>query len=555
MYILKKSKFKLLITFAVIFSFVILLNTKVQAAGISISGYGNTILAGQTKEYFVSNATQASNWSVYTEKNNNVISAYKRTDRGYTRIECKALKVGTARLCVRDGVTGVVGYINITVTAPASDLRISRKSGGVLENNVLNIFSDFSSSWTVTSKHGWSVYSPNAGIIKVTSPSNFKCNGGTATLTFKALRSDISYISGNPGLTYITITEHYTGKQQKIWVRVLTPVKSIKITNIPKTFRVNDTVTLVASTTPTNYVGRKGYGNVIWRSSNSNIATVNQKGKVTFKQKGNVRISVEYRDGLHGSCIGYVDFNNIASPPRDLKLPSNKSFEIFAGFKKTISITSKNGWTWYVAGDNENTIKVLSKSNSGITFLANKPGYAQIKVKEEYYDDWQILSIHVLEPVKSIKITNAPTNIKVGQTYKLNAQTSAVNYVGRAGYGTTTWSTSNSNVATVDSNGNLRVNNYGRATITVTYTAGSVVKVTDSFSINLVAPASNNNNNSNSNNNNNNNNTYQSTQLKYYSDNKSIDTSGFRITGQRRYSLTDDQKRTLAYIATREQRL
>ena len=221
--IIKEKKYKILIAFAIIFSFVILINTKVQAAGISISGYSNTILVGQTKEYFVSNATQASNWSVYTEKNNNVISAYKRTDRGYTRIECKALKVGTERLCVRDGVTGAVGYINITVKAPSSDLAIHIK-GGVYEKSArtLYLFQGFESRWTIRSKHGWYISSPNKGIIEF--PNR----------TFNAVGTkEISFNTKNTGITQIQVNERYTNRKEIIFIRVLKPVTGISIQNIP----------------------------------------------------------------------------------------------------------------------------------------------------------------------------------------------------------------------------------------------------------------------------------------------------------------------------------
>lgn len=121
----KKIKFKNKIIFTILGSVVLfgILNShNLYAAQISFNYSSYTMIAGSTKEFNVLNATRAGNWTVYTEKNNNVISIQKRT----SRIECKALNYGSARLCVRDGITGVVGICNIFVIPPMTDLSITR---------------------------------------------------------------------------------------------------------------------------------------------------------------------------------------------------------------------------------------------------------------------------------------------------------------------------------------------------------------------------------------------------------------------------------------------
>ena len=91
----------------------------VYAGGITFDA--SNLEVYRTKEFFVSNETRKNDWSVYTElkgknPNNNIVRVTKKTDRGYTRIECKALNAGTVRIYVRDGITGAVCYKDIKVT-------------------------------------------------------------------------------------------------------------------------------------------------------------------------------------------------------------------------------------------------------------------------------------------------------------------------------------------------------------------------------------------------------------------------------------------------------
>lgn len=223
--ILKEKKFKLLIALAFIFTIIILLNTKVYAGGISINGTNNTIIKNQSAIYTVYNATKAGNWSVYPEKNNNVISTSK-LDANH--ISCKALNIGTARLCVRDGITGSVGYMDITVKTTTSDFAIHIKGGIYDENNrTLYLFKDFSSTWTIRSRNGWSISSPNYNPQKIKLTKYPKGYQATGTDT-------ISFTATNEGETNITVKEYYSTRNPfTIKIKVLKPVTGISIKNIP----------------------------------------------------------------------------------------------------------------------------------------------------------------------------------------------------------------------------------------------------------------------------------------------------------------------------------
>ena len=99
-----------------------------------------------------------------------------------------------------------------------------------------------------------------------------------------------------------------------------------------------------------------------------------------------------------------------------------------------------------------------------------------ITITEKYTGEKKTFYVNVYPYATNIQITNKNQAFKVGSTYKLNAQTGPYNFVGKAGFGSVTWVSSEPDVATVDNKGNVKVKAYGQARITVTYKAGDVVK-------------------------------------------------------------------------------
>ena len=127
---IKRSKvLKYLITGCIGFMFMLAVSNvnNVYASGITFSG-PKSIEVYQDATFYVSYETKANNWSVYTKNNgkdsaeNNVLKVWKHsyknghTGKSYADIKCHAKNAGTSRIYVRDGVTGVVAYMDITVT-------------------------------------------------------------------------------------------------------------------------------------------------------------------------------------------------------------------------------------------------------------------------------------------------------------------------------------------------------------------------------------------------------------------------------------------------------
>ena len=348
---------------------------------------------------------------------------------------CFGKKAGSTTIKIADNTTGMDYRMSFTVIASVP-FKIDRGNG--LTNQTQPLIVDFEGKWKITSSYGWSVYSPNNGIIKVTD-----INHNNGTITFKALRSDISYISGKPGLTYILITEKETGAWQKHWVQVKPYVTGIKISGFSGPV-AGDVQNLTAKTYSQNYVGQKGHGTIIWSSSNANIATVNQNGKVSFLAPGTVKITVTYSDGKHPSKSAYVDYKvgKLASKLKVtdvvLRDVQNKT-TITKGQSIMWNIKSAKGWK--ISSPNNGIIKLSwNKNNNTVTFTGNNYGTTTITISEYYTGISKTYTIEVRKP-SEVKFNLNNISMKVGDKKTITYST---NYNEKV-----TWKIENTNIAGV----------------------------------------------------------------------------------------------------------
>ncbi|MFV0330185.1 MAG: Ig-like domain-containing protein [Dysgonomonas sp.] len=203
----------------------------------------------------------------------------------------------------------------------------------------------------------------------------------------KATSSHTLYYTISPNETYENRSAeiiYYSEKDKSIvdTLKIVQEAKAkIAVTGVSLnkdkiTLAVNDTITLIATVTPTNATNK----NVIWSSNNPSVATVDANGKVTALKIGEATISVKTKDGAKiANCILNVE---IVIATR-VNLNKETSNYIMIGETETLiaTIVPSNATNKKVTWSSTHPEIVSIDANGKITAL--KAGEASILVKTE----------------------------------------------------------------------------------------------------------------------------------------------------------------------------
>lgn len=279
--------------------------------------------------------------------------------------------------------------------------------------------------------------SSNSAIVSVKRKSNNKVEitakkNGKATIT--------ATVSG----TKIKTTCKITVKKPKI------ATKKVAISPSSAVIYKGHAKTLKAHINPSNATYRK----VTWSSSNTKIATVNSKGKVTAKKAGKVTITAKIKAA-----------NKKATCKITVKNPTvrfvSTSKTIYVGDTDTLKATvtpSSEKLTW----SSSNT-KVVTVSSKG-KLTAKKKGTATItaKIKDTNIKKTCKVTVKNVE-AKKVTLSLSTASIRVGERRTLTATVSPANTTNKA----VIWSSSDTSVATVSTAGKVTGKKAGTVIITV----------------------------------------------------------------------------------------
>ena len=215
---------------------------------------------------------------------------------------------------------------------------------------------------------------------------------------------------------------------------------------------INETAQLIETITPNGSVT-----NVKWSSSNEKIAKVSDSGMVTGVGVGNATITATLSNGAKAECTVNVS-QKIINPflislsQTRLNLSINESRVITATVRPD-NATNKN-ITWSSSNTNVATVN----ANGKVTAKAN--GTAIITART--VNGIKAQCTVVVNGGVAIKFNKTTTNLEVGKTEML------IPTITNGTRSNIKWSSSNTNVATVDSNGRVTGKKAGTANITAT---------------------------------------------------------------------------------------
>lgn len=344
-------------------------------------------------------------------------------------------------------------------------------------------------------------------IFRKTGRSGWKKLG---TLSSKYLKyNDRRPVTGTKN-TY-TVRAYYSktktyGRYNTRGVSVTLPKVKVKKLALNRTSvsltKKGQTYQLKATASPSNATTKS----VTWKSSNTRVVTVNSAGRLTAVGNGSATITATAKDGSKktATCKVTVKIPTVVKVSRvslnknDLALTSKgQSYQLSASVSPSNASNKSVKWT-------SGNPKVATVNSSGkVTAVANgNTTITATAADGSGKKDICAVTVNIPKPadptptpdptpsvVKVSSVSLNPSSLsltKKGQTAQLSASVSPSNATNKS----VTWSSSNSNVATV-SNGMVTAVGNGSATITATAADGSGKKASCSITVNIPTTPSN----------------------------------------------------------------
>ena len=202
--------------------------------------------------------------------------------------------------------------------------------------------------------------------------------------------------------------------------------------------------TLQAEVEPELYTGTTS-----WSSSNTNIATINQNGRVTAVKEGatKVHVTAEKQSG---------------------NIQASSTISVWAEVAQTEAITSKPVDAKKGAVlDSASAGNILS--NTKVTIIGQCGDYYYVRKSDGSLVFVEKTALRI--PVKSIELDFEETTIGIGQTYQFSADVAPELATDKS----LNWSSSNANIVTIDKNGKMVALKVGYAYIEAKSSDGLVI--------------------------------------------------------------------------------
>ena len=206
--------------------------------------------------------------------------------------------------------------------------------------------------------------------------------------------------------------------------------------------------------------------NVTWSSSNESVAVVDKNGLVTAKKEGTSIITVKSSNGKESKCE--VNVINKAIEVKSIEL-NNKNIEINENdtYQLKVIVTPEdatdNSITWSTSDasiarvDSNGIVTAVSRGSANITATSKNGKFDICKVKVYKID------------IESIALNKSDFQVSKGSNFAVAYSVSPSNASNKK----LIWTSSDTSVAMVDNNGNVKPIGYGITTIKASANDGS----------------------------------------------------------------------------------
>ena len=354
-----------------------------------------------------------------------------------------ALKPGSATITVKTEDGGKTATCQVTVNKriyPVTGVTLDKTSATLTEGDEFVLTATVNPSNATNKTVTWS--SSDKTVATVSDGKVTALKAGKATITVK------TEDGGKTATCEVTVNA-------KVY-----PVTGVTLDRSSLELTEGDAAVLTATITPSNASNK----NVIWSSSASSVASVDNAGKVTALKPGSATITVTTEDGGKTATCR-VTVNKRIYPVTGVTLDKT-SATLTEGDDLTLTATvnpsnaTNKTVTWSSCDKTVATV-----SDGKVTAL--KPGSATITVTTEDGGKTATCRVTVKEriyPVTGVTLDRSSLELTEGDAAVLTATITPSN----ASNKNVIWSSSASSVASVDNAGKVTALKSGSATITVT---------------------------------------------------------------------------------------
>jgi uncharacterized protein YjdB len=295
----------------------------------------------------------------------------------------------------------------------------------------------FSSTITITVQPALlQVLDNNNVILKLNETYIANFEGGSGTITWVSSDETVATVDGNgviqannsniTGTTTITVSDSYNQVQSF----------EVEVRNVSVESSTNS-IEVTQSTLQLTAVG--GSGSYTWSSDNEGVAKVDANGLLTLLTAGSVTITAIDADGFSGTTT-----INVIYPP----LTISETFVLLA-VNNSVDLSATGGDENYSWSSSNTSVAEVSSSGR---VTAKSAGTATITLSDGAGN-----SLTASIEVRSISLSASSSSVYVGSSITITASGGNEPY---------TWSSSNTNVATVSSSGVVTGRNAGTVIIT-----------------------------------------------------------------------------------------
>ena len=278
------------------------------------------------------------------------------------------------------------------------------------------------------------------GLIKTVSPSNANqsCTWSSSNSSVASVDSSGKVTAKKSGTANITVKTS-NGKTATCKVTVKFAPTSVKVNPASLTLGKGETYTISESTNSGSYAW--GFS---WSSSNTSVATVKKgtanKATITAKGVGTSTITIKTYNGKTATCKVTVKPapTSIKSYPASVTIGKGESYTLAAG---TNSGSWSTNFIWSSSNTNVATVTGTTANKAKIT--AKGTGTAIITIKT-FNGKTTTCKVTVKPAPTSVKANVSSLTLGKGETSTISAITSSGSWSTNF-----TWSSSNTNVATV----------------------------------------------------------------------------------------------------------